>query len=179
MSVRLFAAIGLPDTVCDRLLGLRTKLAGASWRPRENLHLTLRFFGDVNENQAADLDAELGAITAPGFELELQGAGWFGRQEPHALWAGVAPGDALSALQAKCERAAHRAGLVAEQRQFLPHVTLAYLRATPVEDVAKLAHSLGDFRCPPVTVSCFSLYASCLTRGEANIYEPVSTYPLG
>ncbi|WP_417485296.1 RNA 2',3'-cyclic phosphodiesterase [Maricaulis salignorans] len=179
MSQRLFAAIGLPDSVCDPLLALQTGLPGASWRPRENLHLTLRFFGDIDERKAEDLEFELGKITAPAFDLTLKGAGWFGRLEPHALWIGAEPAPALLALQTKCERAARRAGLAAETRNFVPHVTLAYLRKTPVEALAGFTQALGTFRCDPVRISRFSLYASWFSRGDANIYQPVTSYPLG
>lgn len=178
MSLRLFAAISLPDSVRDPLLALQAGLPGASWRPRENLHLTLRFFGDINERQAEDLDFELGKITASSFDLTLKGAGWFGRLEPRALWIGVEADAALLALQAKCERAARRAGLAAEPRNFLPHVTLAYLRDTPLEKLAAFTHAMDTFRCEPVRITSFSLYQSWLTRGEANIYEPVTHYTL-
>ncbi|WP_417481193.1 RNA 2',3'-cyclic phosphodiesterase [Maricaulis sp.] len=178
MSQRLFAAIGLPDAACEPLLALQSGLPGASWRPRENLHLTLRFFGDVDERQAEDLSFELARVTAPAFDLTLKGAGWFGRLEPHALWIGVDENPALLALQGKCERAARRAGLAPEQRNFLPHVTLAYLDKTPVDKLAGFTQGLGTFRSEPIRVTGFSLYASWLTRGEANIYEPVTRYPL-
>jgi 2'-5' RNA ligase len=179
MSQRLFAAIGLPDSVCAPLLALQSGLPGASWRPRENLHLTLRFFGDVDERKAEDLELELARIVTPAFDLTLKGAGWFGRLEPHALWIGAEPGAALLDLQAKCERAARRAGLDPDPRKFVPHVTLAYLQNTPVDKLAAFTQALGTFRCEPVTISRFSLYASWLTRGEANIYEPVTRYQLG
>ena len=178
MSQRLFATIGLPDAACDPLLALQAGLPGASWRPRENLHLTLRFFGDIDERQAEDLDFELAKIAAPAFELTLEGAGWFGRLEPHALWIGVGENPALISLQGKCERAARRAGLAPEQRKFLPHITLAYLDRTPVAKLAKFTQGLGTFRSGPIEVTGFSLYASWLSRGEANIYEPVTRYPL-
>lgn len=179
MSQRLFAAIGLPDSVREPLLALQTGLPGANWRPRENLHLTLRFFGDIDERKAEDLEFELAKITAPPFDLTLKGAGWFGRLEPHALWVGAEPDAALLSLQAKCERAARRAGLAPDQRKFVPHVTLAYLKDTPVEKLAAFTQALGTFSCEPVTIARFSLYASWLTRGEANIYEPVTSYKLG
>tara|TARA_R110002072_G_scaffold81857_6_gene187092 strand:+ start:5273 stop:5812 length:540 start_codon:yes stop_codon:yes gene_type:complete len=179
MSQRLFAAIGLPDSVCEPLLALQSGLPGASWRPRENLHLTLRFFGDVDERKAEDLEHELAKITAPAFDLTLKGAGWFGRLEPHALWIGAEPDTALLALQTKCERAARRAGLAPESRKFVPHVTLAYLRQTPVEALAGFTQALGTFRCKAARIASFSLYASWLSRGEANIYQPARNYPLG
>ncbi len=62
MSVRLFAAIAIPDDIAERLLALQKGVPGAKWRPRENLHLTLRFFGDVAEPVADEIDAALDEV---------------------------------------------------------------------------------------------------------------------
>ena len=111
MSVRLFAAIAMPDDVAERLLALQRGVPGAKWRPRENLHLTLRFFDQVSEPVAEELDAELSLVAeeAPPFDLQLKGAGAFGGADPHALWIGAAENAALKQLAALCERAARRA----------------------------------------------------------------------
>src|SRR5690606_25038077 len=112
MSLRLFAALHLPDDVAERLMALMKGVPGAKWRPRENLHLTLRFFGEVTEPTADDIDAALGEVAEANtpFELQLKGAGAFGGAEPHALWIGAAENAALMKLAADCERAARRAG---------------------------------------------------------------------
>jgi 2'-5' RNA ligase len=88
---RLFAAIEVPDEVADELLPRMARLPGARWRPREALHITLRFFVDVQGSRARDLEAELARITAGPFPLALAGVGAFG--DPHqsqTVWAGVA-----------------------------------------------------------------------------------------
>nr|NIR59801.1 RNA 2',3'-cyclic phosphodiesterase [Gammaproteobacteria bacterium] len=76
MSLRLFAAIAVPDEIADRLAPLQRGVQGAAWRPREALHLTLRFFGEIDERLAEELDHELGRIRIPPFEVGLKGAGW-------------------------------------------------------------------------------------------------------
>ncbi len=92
MSLRLFAALAIPDHFAERLLGLMKGVPGAKWRPRDNLHLTLRFFGELTEPVAEDLDSELEAATQRigPFEVRLKGAGSFGGADPHALWVGAA-----------------------------------------------------------------------------------------
>src|SRR6185295_8481192 len=129
--IRLFVALSLPDAVADPLVMLQTGVPGARWSARKQLHLTLRFIGEVDERVAADIDDALSLISAPGFTLELAGVGEFGGKHPRALWAGVRPNDALKHLQRKIETALLRIDLPAEERKFTPHVTLAYLRATP------------------------------------------------
>ena len=86
--LRLFAALPIRPDIGDHLVPLQKGVSGASWRPRVNFHITLRFFGDVDRHLAYDLDAALGEIKAPQMKLSLAGAGWFGKREPSALWAG-------------------------------------------------------------------------------------------
>src|SRR3982751_4100483 len=97
MSIRLFAALDLPDDVAERLLALMKGVPMAKWRPRENLHLTLRFFGEVAEPVADEIDIALGEVAeanAP-FDLTLKAAGTFGGADPHALWVGASESAAL------------------------------------------------------------------------------------
>lgn len=178
MSLRLFAAIKVPEEIGHELARLQKGVSGARWRPVENLHVSLRFFGAVPERAAEDLDAELAAIPAKPFTLRLKGADWFGKAEPRALWLGVDAPDALTALQQKCERAARRAGLAPEPRKYVPHMTLAYLRGSPVDKVNGFVQRTAGLVTEPWQVTHFSLYSSWLTRGDANIYEVEADYPL-
>ena len=131
---RLFAALPVPETFHPGLVETQAGLAGASWRPAENFHITLRFFGNVSHASARDLDELLSEISCPPFEVSLEGMGWFGRREPTAVWARVRESDTLRALSAQCERAARRLGLEPDRRPFTPHVTLAYLHGTPLDE---------------------------------------------
>lgn len=177
MSLRLFAAIPLPEDIADRLLDLETDVRGASWRSAEQLHLTLRFFGEIDEAMARDLDHELGLIVAAPFEIWLAGAGSFGGREPSVLWAGVEAPPALTRLAAACESAARRAGLAPEPRKFKPHVTLAYCRGTTDEDAARFQQDAGAFRTDLFWVDHFCMYSSHQTRG-GNQYVEQAVYPL-
>ena len=112
MSLKLFAALALPDEIADRLMPLMKGVPGANWRPRENLHLTLRFFGEVAEPDADEIDVALSEVAeanAP-FEMSLKAAGSVGGADPHAIWIGAAPNEKLKKLAADCERAARRSG---------------------------------------------------------------------
>jgi 2'-5' RNA ligase len=180
MSLRLFACLDLPPDVADQLVRLQRGVPGAAWRPRENLHITLRFFGPVPENTADDLDAaleEAAQSTAP-FSVQLKGADWFGKDEPHSLFAGLAPNPPLLALAAECERAARRVGLKPEPRKFHPHVTLAYLSLPPVARVAAFAQRLALFESRPFMVNAFFLWSSHLRTGAPSLYREEAVYPL-
>jgi 2'-5' RNA ligase len=180
MSLRLFAALDLPDDVAERLLALMKGVPGAKWRPRENLHLTLRFFGDVPEPVAAEIDGELSQVadsTAP-FEWQINGAGAFGGADPHALWAGATETPALKKLAADCERAARRVGLKPEPRKFAPHVTLAYLSHAPLERVQAFEQRLGLFATRPFLVDRMGLYSSVTRKSAPGLYRLEADYPL-
>ncbi len=124
---RLFSAIEIPSSIAERLTLLRAGLSGARWIDPENYHVTLRFIGDVDGHTARDFTHALGDIDAAPFELRLNGLGSFGGRKPRAIFAEVAPSEALEALRRANERAAREAGLPPEGRNFKPHVTLAQI----------------------------------------------------
>ncbi len=178
MSLRLFAAIAIPDFVAERLTPLMRDVPGAKWRPRENLHLTLRFFGEVTEPVADEIDGELSAISAAPFDLALKGAGAFGGADPHTLWIGARESDALKKLASDCERAARRVGLKPEPRKFTPHVTMAYLSGAALDRVQAFESRLGLFEAPPFRVESFGLYSSFTRKSAPSLYRLEAEYPL-
>ena len=126
--IRLFAAVGIPEEIGQGLERRQQGLPGARWRPLESLHLTLRFFGELSEDKADDLDAELATITGPAFGLTLSGVGVFkDGAGPRAVWAGAEDNPLLKRLARRCESAARRAALPADRRAYRAHVTMAYL----------------------------------------------------
>ena len=176
--IRLFAALSLPDAIALPLAQRQDGLPGARWRPRESLHVTLRFFGEVAENVAADLDDELAAIAAPAFALSLDGVGCFGEGATiNALWAGVVADPALDRLARACERAARRVGLAPETRRYYPHVTLAYLRRPDPAAVAHWIQANNLLRSPAFEVADFGLYSSWLGR-DGSLYRLERQYAL-
>ncbi len=177
MSLRLFAAIPVPEDIRARLRAVQRGVSGAAWRPPENFHVTLRFFGEVTEDVAASLDDELARVRSGPFDLAVRGAGWFGAARPSALWVGVDLSDALATLAGHCERAARRVGLPADGRKFTPHVTLAYCHGTGVDDAARFAQRLARFEAEPFVVDRFHLYSSWMGKGPSR-YVAEAEYPL-
>jgi 2'-5' RNA ligase len=157
---RLFSAIEIPRSIAERLTMLRSGLSGARWIDPENYHLTLRFIGDVDGATARDFTNALGAIDVPPFELRLSGLGSFGGNKPRAIFADLAPSEALETLQRAHERAAREAGLPPESRNFKPHVTLARLRGARADAVAAYLERQGGVGAEPFTVNRFVLYSS-------------------
>lgn len=76
--IRLFVGLALPDAVRDRLATLQNGVPGARWVPPETFHVTLRFVGEIDEDVAADLDAELATLSAPAVPVRLRGLSRFG-----------------------------------------------------------------------------------------------------
>ena len=171
--IRLFAALSIPAEVGAALVPRQSGIDGARWRPLEALHVTLRFFGEVREDVARDLDAELLSLRARPFEITLQGAGAFGEgPDLHAVWAGVAPSDPLHALAGKCETAARRAGLQGEGRAYRPHVTMAYLNRPHPAAVATWLEANSLLKSPRFAVDRFGLYSSHQTsEGSRYVLE--------
>jgi 2'-5' RNA ligase len=176
--IRLFAALPVPPEIAEGLARRQEGVPGARWSPAENLHITLRFFGELTETTAADLDEALGGIGGSPFEIELAGVGAFGEAlDVRNLWAGVAPNAALTQLSKRCETAARRCGLKPETRVFRPHVTLAYLKRAPAHRVAAWIADHNLLSSPSWRARAFGLYSSWRSE-DGSRYELERTYPL-
>jgi 2'-5' RNA ligase len=175
--VRLFVGIELPPELRLRLSLLCVGLRGARWVDPGNLHLTLRFIGEVDEGVASDIDVALARIRTPRFAISLAGAGCFGGDRPRLLWIGVADNDALFQLRDRVEAALRRAGMAPDTRRYSPHVTLARLKQVTVPQVQEFLGANALFRTAPVPVERFSLVASYPTKSGA-IYEDRADYAL-
>jgi 2'-5' RNA ligase len=176
--IRLFAALDLPPDIAAALTARQNGLRDARWRPLASLHITLRFFGDIAEDVASDLDEELGRLDAAPFEASLEAVGYFGEGDRiAAIWAGVAENAPLNALAAACERAARQAGLKPDTRRYTPHVTLAYLRRPDPASVARWVQSHNLLRSPPFRIERFGLYSSWRGR-EGSQYRLEQEYSL-
>ena len=161
----------------EQLLDAMGGVPGARWQSHDQLHLTLRFIGEVDRPLADDIAACLAAVDRPRPEIALQGAGSFDRKgRVHSLWAGIAPDEALEQLHDRIGRALVRAGIAPETRAFTPHITLARLgrQAGPVERFLARTASLAS---APVTIDAFILFESRLGHDGAS-YEAIARYPL-
>lgn len=175
---RLFAALPLPSDVTDTLLDTMDGIEGARWQSEEQLHLTLRFAGELDPRQGEDLVTALSRVESPAFDLEIRGAGHFERKgRAHTLWAGIAPSEPLAVLQRRVERACRAAGLPPETRKFVPHVTLARLNSGSGPIGGWLADN-ALLAAGPWRVESFALYESWLTRYGSD-YERLEDFALG
>ena len=174
---RLFVAIRPPEDIRAILLGRMGGIAGARWQRDDQLHLTVRFIGNVDRHAAQDIDAALAAVHHPAFEIALDGVGLFERRSrPEALWAGVAPRAPLERLNNKVEQALLRVGFAPETRAYLPHITLARLGASsgPVGDFVT---AQGGLASQPFPASGFGLFESTLAPDGA-VYTEIARYAL-
>ena len=124
--LRLFAAIRPPLAIRRRLLAAAGGMDGARWQSDDQLHCTLRFFGELGGHAADDLLTALGSLSLPAPKMRVEGTGSFDRRgRVDTLWARVTPRQPLAALAARIDRAAEVAGLEPDHRAHHPHITLA------------------------------------------------------
>lgn len=176
-SHRLFVALRPPRPIRDLLRASMHGISAARWQDDDQLHLTLRFIGEVDRHRAEDIAAALGALHAPAITARIAGVGLFDRRgAPHMIWARVEPLAKLAALQRKIDQLLARVGVEAEARAFMPHVTLARLNrsAGPVAPFLAL-HS--DLASAPFVFDHVILYESEMGHGGSR-YHPVARYPL-
>jgi len=176
--MRLFVGIALPEDLRVRLSKMQQGVPAARWVDPDNLHLTLRFIGEVDSVQAQDLDAALIQVRAARFDARLAGVGRFGQgRKARALWVGVEPVPELDRLERRVERAVQSAGFAPAGRKFKPHVTLARFKGDPGQGLYDhLAHHAA-FRAESFEVREFVLFSSLLAQAGA-IYTPEAAYRL-
>ncbi len=174
---RLFVAIRPPEPIRDLLIDAMDDSADFRWQSDEQLHLTLRFIGEVDRPLAQDLADALARIQVPSFDLRICGVGRFEQRNSGALWAGVEPREPVAALAAKVERVCQQAGLEAERRAFHPHITLARWKGRRRHEVARFLDRTRGLSSDLFRASEFHLFESRLSRHGAH-YEEIAAYPL-
>ncbi len=181
MPRRLFIAIDLPKPVTWRLGQLLVQ-PPRGVRPvrAAQLHLTLHFLGDVEDEAHAALPKALAEVTHDAFPIAIRGTGVFPpRGRPTVLWAGVAESAQLAALHAAIGAALESCGLEVEHRPYVPHVTLA--RLTPAVPRAWTSRFLADtagLAIDAIPVDQFHLYRSRKLDGTTE-HAVEATFRLG
>jgi 2'-5' RNA ligase len=174
---RLFVAIRPPEAIRDLLIDTMDDSADFRWQDEEQLHLTLRFVGEVDRPVAEDLAVALGQIRAERFTVRIHGLGRFGQRNSGALWAGVEPKAPLAALAAKIERVCQTVGLEPERRAFHPHITLARWKGRRTREIESFIERRRGLASEPFDVTAFALFESHLSRHGAH-YAEVERYAL-
>jgi 2'-5' RNA ligase len=180
LRVRAFFGLPVPEPQRDELayfVGACAQVAPEfRWTPRENLHLTIRFVGNVERTMVDAVAGALAQRPLTAFDLQLGDVGTFGRgRATRVVWLGIGAGaEAATALAALVEEECVRAGLPAESRSYRAHLTLARARS---RDGSRLPDLPAMPRMGPWWADELVLYSSRLARTGA-VYEPIRTLTL-
>ena len=172
---RLFVALRPPAAIREALSAAMASVPQARWQDDDQLHVTLRFVGEVEARTADDVAAAVGTVRAERIMARIDGVGSFG----HTLWAGVGPRDALTQLHHKVDRALAMAGVEPDRRAFAPHITLARIPKTAANapEVLRWLGFHAGLRSGEFELDRLVLYESHLGN-EGPSYEPVMIQPL-
>ncbi|MFC1843192.1 RNA 2',3'-cyclic phosphodiesterase [Thermodesulfobacteriota bacterium] len=172
---RLFIAVDLPDTIKKNLESMFFGIPGARWIALDQLHLTVRFIGDVDGALFLDIKNALAEVNISPFNIQLKGVGHFPpRGAPRVIWTGLEKSEPLQLLRKKIDAALLKVGVKPEKRKFSPHITLARLKNTPPQKVANFLSGNGLFSQEPFQIDDFKLYSSTLTpKGAIHKVERV------
>ncbi len=178
---RLFVALVPPAIVRQEIAALATPLAGVSWTPAGNVHLTLRFIGETDEAAQARFEEALARVRVEPFILPVGGVGLFPSRGPaKVLWAGVGNGHTrLHQLRKQVDEALLSVDSRILMPGFHPHFTLG--RVGYEYELKQLMHFLernAAFEAPPFRVAEFQLLASELKPGHPPAYRTVRSFPL-
>jgi 2'-5' RNA ligase len=185
---RVFCAIEISEEVRTRLANhiqiLRQTVphANASWSRPENIHLTLKFFGDVDRGQNEKLSVAAARVAKEftPFEIRVGETGTFPKQaQPRVLWVGVEdPSGNLASLQKQLENECAEEGFPKEGRAFRPHLTLARIRSPQGSRTLGEIHTKIGFAATEVVASELLLMRSELSS-EGSKYTVISRHRLG
>jgi RNA 2',3'-cyclic 3'-phosphodiesterase len=186
--IRTFIAVELSPAVVARAVSLVELLRPAGtdvkWVESQNMHLTLKFLGDVREEDTVDVCRVVTKTAAEfePFEIALGGAGAFpNSRRPRTLWIGVEQGvKELTNLQTAVERALAKRGFPKEGRAFHPHLTIGRVRegGPAMAELGQLIDGQAEFAAGASTVRELVVFASYLSK-TGPTYEPLARAPLG
>lgn len=181
--MRLFVAIDLPEALKQQLSALTTRIDGVRWTETANLHLTLRFIGDVPQDTADAIQAALSDVQSSPFSLQLNGVGTFPanpRKSPRIIWAGLTNPPTIQSLHEKIEKAVSDLGPTPDNRPYTPHITLGRVKSADDGTLSAIRHFIqhnSGFHTEAFMPAEFILMESLLLPSGAK-YTPLARYPL-
>jgi len=184
--IRAFIAVDLDDPVIEKVCNvveiLKPRITEIRWLRKENLHLTLKFLGNIAESQVEPITAALRhplGLFSP-CTISAKGLGVFPDfRRPKILWVGLT-GDQLVQLAAEIESALMPLGFTPENRAFTPHLTIGRWRegSRPAKNLRQEIDSLNDFEFGACAVRQIVLFQSVL-KPEGASYSELKTIQLG
>ncbi|HEX2861479.1 MAG TPA: RNA 2',3'-cyclic phosphodiesterase [Lacunisphaera sp.] len=178
---RLFTALMPPATVRSELAALAAPLEGVRWTPADDLHLTMRFIGDTDEDKAERFAESLARVRVEPFVLPVGGVGIFPSRGPaKVLWAGVGHGHTrLYQLRKQVDEALLAVDTGLAVPGFHPHFTIARLdEDCDAKQLAQFLARYKAFEAPPFRVAEFHLVASQRQGDRPPAYRVVQAFPL-
>lgn len=185
---RVFCAIEIPETlralVLRHIARLKEAVPGvkATWSRDANLHLTLKFLGEIPQGSVSDIStaASRAVVGLAPFSIRLEQTGTFPKQDqPRVLWIGINDfSGKLSELQARLEDESASAGFVRDSRPFHPHLTVARLRHARHARTLAAAHRELEFEPAEIAIAELLVIRSELSS-EGSKYTIVSRHALG
>lgn len=179
-EIRLFAAADIPDEHKTTLLKAQKAFPGLPWTSAKQIHLTMRFIGEVDVDQFDRVVECLNDVSVPPFSLRPAGTGFFpDAVKPSIFWFGLQASPELLKLKQKVDTALNKSiGLALENRNFIPHITLLRFKTRPSNElVAALSAKFSPIELAEFKVNAFSLYSSQLSSSGA-IYVKEAEYKL-
>ena len=187
-TLRTFAAVEITRPIRARAEELIAALAGTAadvkWVEPHNLHLTLKFLGDVQQHEISEVCKAIARGTAEvkPFEVEVRGAGAFpNAARPRTVWLGTTTGaETMVVLHDRVEAELAELGYREEHRRFQAHLTIGRVRGVGIgiAELGKRLQEHADFLAGRMTVDKVTLFASTLTS-DGPIYEVLGTASLG
>jgi|WetSurMetagenome_2_1015567.scaffolds.fasta_scaffold148972_2 RNA 2',3'-cyclic 3'-phosphodiesterase len=188
-AIRSFIAIDLPENIQEKLGAIIHQMDGPStsavrWVPAKNIHLTLKFLGDISPTNLQVLTKilDVEAQRFPSFEISIGNLGAFPNiRRPRVIWVGIKAPQSLGALQHAIDVETQRLGYTAEDRPFSPHLTLGRVshNATP-QEAQNIGNTLGNMQVGElgiVQASTIRLFRSDLLPSGA-VYTSLHISPL-
>jgi 2'-5' RNA ligase len=187
--MRCFIAIDIGEAIRKALGRLQDEMRGkadikkgdAKWVNPENIHLTLKFLGEIKDEQVVDICNITGDVASrhESFELDIESVGHFGGKSARVLWVGTGQNiDKLLQLQQDLEQQLDLAGWPRENREFSGHLTLCRIRNTRAGiKLAQLAQQYKDFKLGTALADSVSVYQSQLTP-QGPVYTVLGRYEL-
>lgn len=176
--MRLFVAIPLPKFARRRLADLQQSISGVRWQRQSQLHVTLKFLGEVDEQRTSLLIGGLKDIHHPALAMTIEGLGYFSRgPSPAVLWVGISNPQELHELYQRIEEQCAGLGFEPENRPFKPHITIGRMKGVSKSEVRSFIKQHKPFTIPEVDIDEFVLFESEL-HPDGAIHKKVEHFKL-